>query len=121
MSAARPGEAGATRACPHCKATILESSAVCPACRGHLKFGSGGGLTGAASGERIVPLSVEGTVRAPEAGAYEYTVVVVVRNDRGEEVSRHVAGVGAMFDGEERSFSVAVEAVPAHPGKRRRH
>ena len=34
----RPGTAGATRTCPHCKATILESSSVCPACRGHLKF-----------------------------------------------------------------------------------
>ena len=38
MSALRTGTAGATRTCPHCKATILESSAVCPACRGHLKF-----------------------------------------------------------------------------------
>ena len=38
MSAVRPGMAGATRTCPHCKATILESSSVCPACRGHLKL-----------------------------------------------------------------------------------
>ena len=38
MSAARPGTAGATRTCPHCKATILESASVCPACRGHLRF-----------------------------------------------------------------------------------
>ena len=121
MSTPRPGEAGATRACPHCKATILESASVCPGCKGHLKFGSGGGLAGAAAGAAIVPLSVEGTVRAPEGGAYEYTVVVVVRDERGQEVSRHVAGVGAMVFGEERSFSVAVEAVPAAPGRRRRH
>ena len=38
MSAMRPGETGATRTCPHCKATLLESAAVCPACRGHLRF-----------------------------------------------------------------------------------
>ena len=38
MSAARPGTAGATRVCPHCKATILESASVCPACRGHLRY-----------------------------------------------------------------------------------
>ena len=37
MSAMRPGETGATRTCPHCKTTILESAAVCPACRGHLR------------------------------------------------------------------------------------
>ena len=38
MSAPRPGETGATRTCPHCKTTILESAAVCPACRGHLRL-----------------------------------------------------------------------------------
>src|SRR3546814_9805535 len=30
VSNARPGTAGATRTCPHCKTTILESSSVCP-------------------------------------------------------------------------------------------
>ena len=38
MSNPRPGTAGATRACPHCKAIILESATVCPACRGHLRY-----------------------------------------------------------------------------------
>jgi GH35 family endo-1,4-beta-xylanase len=46
-------------------------------------------------------------------------MVVVIRNERDEEVGRHVVGVGAVFPGESRSFSVAVEAVPASPGKRR--
>ena len=41
------------------------------------------------------------------------------RNERGEEIGRHVAGVGAVFPGESRSFEVSVEAVPAAPGKRR--
>ena len=38
MSAVRQGSPGATRNCPHCKATILDSASVCPACRGHLRF-----------------------------------------------------------------------------------
>ncbi len=38
MSALRPPPAGKTRACPHCKATILESASVCPACRHYLRF-----------------------------------------------------------------------------------
>ena len=117
MSAVRPGEAGATRACPHCKATILESSAVCPACRGHLRFDAA--ATYAA--QRFVPLHVEGTLRGDDHGGFEYTMVVVIRNERGEEVGRHVAGVGAVFPGEARSFSVSVEAMPVPAGKRRRH
>ena len=38
MSTARVGAPGATRSCPHCKATILESANVCPICRHHLRF-----------------------------------------------------------------------------------
>ena len=117
MSAVRPGTAGATRTCPHCKATILESSAVCPACRGHLKFDAPAND----AAQRFVPLRVEGTVNALDEGAFEYTMVVVIRDERGREIGRHVVGVGAVFPGESRSFSVAVEAVPASPGKRRRH
>lgn len=117
MSAARPGEAGATRACPHCKATILESSAVCPGCRGHLRFDA----PAVDAAQKFVPLQVEGTIQGNDTGCFEYTMVVVIRNERGEEVSRHVAGVGAVSPGEARSFSVTVEAVPATAGKRRRH
>ena len=115
MSALRPGTAGATRTCPHCKATILESSAVCPACRGHLKFDA----PAVDAAQRFVPLKVEGTINASDDNAFEYTMVVVIRNERGEEIGRHVAGVGAVFPGESRSFEVSVEAVPAAPGKRR--
>lgn len=117
MSAARTGTAGATRTCPHCKTVILERAAVCPACRGHLRFD----VPASETAQRFVPLHVEGTLAAPDEHAIEYTMVVVIRNERGEEVGRHVAGVGAVFPGESRSFSVAVEAVPAPPGKRRRH
>ena len=115
MKAPRPGEAGATRTCPHCKATILESAPVCPACRGHLRFEPGGD----AGPERIVPLSVEGTIKAPAGDPLEYTMVVAIRNDRGEEIGRHVVGVGALYPGEARSFSVAVEAVVVPPHRRR--
>lgn len=115
MSAVRPGATGATRTCPHCKATILESAAVCPACRGHLRFDA----PAADAAQRFVPLKVEGTLNAPDDGAFEYTMVVVIRDQRGKEIGRHVAGVGAVFPGESRSFEVSVEAVAAAPGKRR--
>lgn len=115
MSAGRPGTTGATRTCPHCKALILESSAVCPACRGHLRFDA----PAVDAAERFVPLQVEGTINAPADGAFEYTMVVVIRDEHGKEIGRHVAGVGAVFPGESRSFNVSVEAVPASAGKRR--
>ena len=117
MNAARPGTTGATRTCPHCKTVILESSPVCPACRGHLRFDA----PAVDPSERFVPFMVEGTVNAPADSAFEYTMVVVIRDEHGREVSRHVAGVGAVFPGESRSFNVSVEAVPASAGKRRRH
>lgn len=111
MSLARPGTAGATRSCPHCKATILDSASVCPACRGHLRFEPAG-----AQRETSTPLQVEGTIRQPaDGGSSEYSVVLTIRNDRGEEISRQVLGVGAIKPNEARSFSLAVEmiAVPA--------
>lgn len=115
MSAARPGTAGATRTCPHCKATILESAAVCPACRGHLRYETPAETPAA----KFSPLRVEGTIQAPGEHAFEYTMVVAIRNERGEEIGRHVVGVGALFPGESRSFSVTVEAKPVPAGKRR--
>lgn len=117
MSAPRQGTAGATRPCPHCKAVILESSAVCPACRGHLRFDA----PATDLSQHFVPLQVEGTVRGEDSGSFEYTMLVVIRDENGKELSRHVAGVGAVHPGEARSFSVTVEAVPAALGKRKRH
>ena len=117
--AARPGEAGATRTCPHCKATILDSAAVCPACRGHLRFDSAA-VAANATAAKFSPLQVEGTIQAPEDGAYEYTMVLTIRNERGEEINRQLVGVGALFPGENRSFSVVVEASEATGAKARR-
>ena len=112
MSASRPGTAGATRSCPHCKTVILESASVCPACKHHLRFDEAAAVAQRMA-ETIVPLHVQGTVRHPPEGpAWEYTVVLTIRNDRGVEIARHVAGVGAMQANEERTFTLSVEAVP---------
>lgn len=108
IGAARPGTAGATRACPHCKATILESAPVCPACRGHLRFDS------AAQSHKVRPtstsLKVEGAIRQPtDGGTSEYSMLLTIRNERGEEVARQLVGVGAMRPGEGRTFTLTVE------------
>ena len=120
MSTARPGTAGATRVCPHCKATILESASVCPACRGHLRYDEA-----ALQREktRISPLTVEGTL-APPAGdtAFEYSMVLSIRNERGEETTRQVIGVGALYPDELRTFTLQVEMTEATGAKaKRRH
>lgn len=112
MSTPRPGTAGATRSCPHCKTVILESASVCPACKHHLRFDEAAAVAQRMA-ETLVPLHVQGTVRHPPEGpAWEYTVVLTIRNDRGVEIARHVAGVGAMQANEERTFTLSVEAVP---------
>jgi hypothetical protein len=61
---------------------------------------------------------VEGSIRHPDAGeAWEYSVVVTISNDRGEEVGRQVVGVGALQPGEERTFTFSVEMfAPNGPG-----
>ena len=111
MSSVRPGSPGATRACPHCKETILESATVCPACRHHLRFDAD---TSASEAPVLSPLRIEGSIRQPaDVAAWEYSVVVTIRNDRGEEIARKLIGVGAMAPNEQRTFTLAVEVVPA--------
>ena len=108
MSTVRRTPAGATRTCPHCRAVILQSKSVCPSCRKHLRFAPGAG--GGVSAPTFSPLRVEGAIRHPNAGeAWEYAVVISITNDRGEEVTRQVVGVGAIPPGEQRKFSFAVE------------
>ncbi len=114
MSSVRPG---ATRACPHCQVTILASANVCPACKHHLRFDSA--ALEQAQPTAVVPLKVEGTIRYPELeGAWEYTVVVTVHNDKGEEIRRQVIDVGAMRRGDERRFTLSVEANEVRAGRR---
>lgn len=113
MSNQRPGQPGATRQCPHCRETILESAAVCPACRHHLRYGAGAAAEDAQRPD-AVPLRIEGTIRHPPDGEpWEYTVVVTVHNDRGEEIARKLVNVGALHANELRSFTLSVEATAA--------
>ena len=111
MSGVRPGSPGAIRECPHCRETILESAAVCPVCRHHLRFGAG---ADASQAPALTPLRVEGSIRHPADGEpWEYTVVVSIHNDRGEEIARKLIGVGGMNPNEQRTFTLSVEAVSA--------
>lgn len=108
MNQVRIATPGKTRSCPHCKATILESAAICPGCQHHLRFGDA--AAGQRSGVSISPLRVEGTIRHPPNGdAWEYSVVLAIRNGRGEEISRQIVGVGALLPSEQRTFAVSVE------------
>jgi len=62
----------------------------------------------------MVPLRIEGTIRHPSDGEpWEYTVVVTMHNDRGEEIARKLINVGALSANEVRSFTLSVEAVSA--------
>jgi hypothetical protein len=118
MSSVRPGTPGATRECPHCRETILESAGVCPACRHYLRFDHGAEEPPAPA---VTPLRIEGSIRHPADGEpWEYTVVVSIHNDRGEEIAHKLIGVGAMNPNEQRIFTLSVEAVSAKvksPGK----
>ncbi len=114
----RPGTAGATRECPHCKAKILESAVICPACKHYLRYDSAAHPAKPA----LVPLHVEGTIRHPaNRDPWEYSIVLVIRDERGNEIARQVVGVGAMHAGDERSFSLAVEVFEAKGAKARKH
>jgi hypothetical protein len=119
MTAQRSGTPGATRICPHCRETILESAAVCPACRHHLRFEPRPADT-ASLPEATTPLRVEGSIRNPgEAGVWEYSMVLTIRNERGEEIARRLVGVGAIQPDEQRTFTLSVEMVAAGEAKRR--
>ena len=111
MSAQRPPPAGKTRACPHCKATILESASVCPACRHYLRFDPS---AQPAVSPSVPAFRVEGAIVNPEAARqWEYAVVVAIRNEAGEELRRQVVSVGALEPNERRVFTVSVAVFGA--------
>ena len=111
MSSLASGTAGATRQCPHCRETILQSAAVCPNCKHYLRFEPS---AAAAQAPALTPLSIEGSIRhPPEGDPWEYTVVVSIRNERNQEIARKLIGVGAMHANEQCTFTLTVEAVPA--------
>lgn len=125
MSNIRSGNPGATRACPHCKETILESASVCPACKHHVRF-AGASSPGQAAAEAEAPaitaLKIEGSIKQPaDVTAWEYSVVVSIRNEQGKEVARKLIGVGAMAPEELRTFTLSVEVMPKGKGKGTRH
>jgi hypothetical protein len=111
----RRAAVGKTRSCPHCRATILESAAVCPACRHHLRFESRRGVEPQAASQ--VALKVSGQfARDAASGPGEYHVVVVIRDAGGTELARKVVGVGGLAPGEERKVDLSVEIFDPLPG-----
>jgi hypothetical protein len=108
--ASRPVPTGKTRTCPHCKAVILESLSICPGCLHHLRFAQEAAKRQVAAKSA---LRVEGVIRHPPLEeAWEYFVVIAVRNDKGEEVTRQVVNVGSLQPAEKRTFSLSVEVLP---------
>jgi uncharacterized paraquat-inducible protein A len=100
--------AGKTRICPHCKATILDSATVCPGCQHHLQFNPGQQAVRTVAS--FTALKVAGTVRHPQNEApWEYSLVISLRNERGEEINRQVIGVGALQSGDERTVALTME------------
>jgi hypothetical protein len=111
MSSLRSGTPGATRVCPHCKATVLETAAICPGCRHHLRFGAD--ATQGAAEEGYCALSVDGTIsHKVTTEPCEYFVVLDIRDERGEQIARQVIGVGVLQPGEVRRLNVSVGMKP---------
>ena len=114
--------AGATRTCPHCRATILESAVICPGCRHHLRFDKDARPGGATATHTA--WQVEGTIDAQRTDAIsEYSILVTVRNERNEEVARQMVNVGALQGVERRTFTLSIEVSdpkPLMPAPRRR-
>jgi hypothetical protein len=108
MKANRASVAGEARTCPHCKATILKSSASCPLCRHVLRFVAGGAAT--RSHPTQCPLFVEGTIHHPGDGdALEYSILMEIHDETGKLLSRQTVGVGALHRMGKRTFSLRVE------------
>jgi len=105
----RPTAPGKSRLCPHCKSTILESSAVCPKCQHHLRFDPKA-VVERRQQSTFSALRVQGSFRHPAGGEpWEYSVLVSIKNDRGEEVARQVIGVGGLQPNEGRNVTLSVE------------
>jgi hypothetical protein len=120
MSTPRSGMPGALRDCPHCKEKILESAAICPACRHHLRFDDGN--TSPTIATNHTPLHIDGSFRNPVDNAdWEYSMVVTIRNERGQEIARKLIGVGALNPNEQRNFSLTIEMAPSKGKNRTKH
>jgi hypothetical protein len=101
------GSPGKARLCPHCKATILQSATICPACDHSLRFDSKRTRRAPPS---FSPLRVEGTIKHPDAGeAWEYSIALSILDGEGKEITRQIVSVGALNPEEQRTFRLAVE------------
>jgi hypothetical protein len=110
MLRARSEAADATRVCPHCKATVLTRSSVCPGCGHHLRFNA----SAAAEAKGYLAFQVEGALRhLNEKEAAEYCIVLTVENAAGQRIARQVVNVGGLKPAETRTVRVAVEMFPA--------
>jgi glutaredoxin len=119
ISTARsPNQPNLTRICPHCKATILASAAVCPGCKGHLRFDTDGDVL-----VNKAAWQVEGTLEPDHVdAATEYSIVISVRNEHNEELARQVVNVGSLQGAERRTFTLSIETSepkPSGPSRRR--
>lgn len=107
MSTTSVGSPGKARLCPHCKATILQSATICPACDHSLRFDSKRTRRAPPS---FSPLRVEGTIKHPDAGeAWEYSIALSILDNHGKEITRQIVSVGVMNPDEQRTFRLAVE------------
>jgi hypothetical protein len=115
MSVVRQGPVGATRICPHCKATVLLSASICPGCQHHLRFNASGSESQPVG---YAAMRMQGTIEHRSADeSCEYCVVVAISNDQGEKIARQVVGVGALKPGEHHNYSFSVELLPVRaPG-----
>lgn len=109
MTPVRTTAPGATRTCPHCRATVLDRAVRCPQCQKHLRFDPD---AASRAPKTVTPFRVEGTIQPPAGQTWEYAVLVVVKDDRGEEVARQLVNVGALAAGDTRTFALSVEVLP---------
>jgi hypothetical protein len=110
MSVARQGTLGATRVCPHCKATVLQSANICPGCQHHLRFNT---VNAEPQTQALSAMRIEGSISHGERGeSCEYCVVISITNEQGEKIARNVVGVGALQPGERHKYSFSVELMP---------
>lgn len=98
--------AGKSRTCPHCRATILQSATICPVCQKSLRWDP---HVGRHKPPSFSALRVEGTINHPAPEPWEYSVLLSIRNDRGEEIARQMVDVGALQSREQRTFTLSVE------------
>lgn len=114
MSNGTQGTAGKTRTCPHCRATILQSATVCPICRKSLRWDP---HVAKHKPPGFSALNVEGTIRHPgNEPAWEYSMLVSIKNEKGEEVARQMIGVGTLHPSEIRTFTLSVEVSKPDTG-----